>query len=94
MTPEQAAERYLVNYGKRLTAAAKDTADCVEKGQFKDLTDVNDHWVAASKQAREDSQQELVDSMNKFLGDERNKPATEAGPLFRQLQKGFEKRAK
>jgi len=93
-TPQTAAEQFADTYRAELARVAADIATRAEAGEFDDLSGVNDAWIKGSGTARQTAQAALIRAMNKALQDERGKPGTAAGPLFRELAAGFERGAK
>jgi hypothetical protein len=93
-TPRAAAAQFADAYRAELVRVAADIATRAEAGEFEDLTAVNDAWVRGSGKARQDAQAALIRAMNKALADDRGKPGTAAGPLFRELAAGFERGSK
>ena len=87
-----AAEAFIDDYADGLSKAAAETAAKATAGEFADVTAADEHFVGASKAARDAANQKLVAAMNAALTDEAGKPGAAAAPLYDDLSKGFARR--
>ena len=90
-TVEQATETYFYDYAERFSRASSEVAARAKNGEFRDVTDANDAFIQATKDAREAAEKELRAATNREFQDERGKPGSSLAPILEAKATGAAK---